>query len=263
MTTAPQDLFAVIARLRRELIAAQELVYSRVSTDEQGRSGLGLEAQAAAIRAYAASVGGKIVGEHMDVQSGADDSRPGLEAAKGDCRRFQAKLLVAKLDRLSRDASFILELRKRYQVVAADAPHDDALVTLIKAGIAEEERKKISQRTRDALAAVNHRIAEEGSYVTRHGKVITRLGSVAGAAHLHQTGAVERGRHRSGEVSRDAAEARAADLRKTVNQVMAAGAASLREIAAALNARGLPATRGGQWSPSSVRLLLARLDAAP
>jgi hypothetical protein len=113
------------------------------------------------------------------------------------------------------------------------------------------------------LASINRRIAEEGSYVTRHGRVIERLGSIAGAAHLHESGAAARGGQRSGERGRAAAEARAVDLRETVKQVVASGAASLREIAGALNALGLPATRGGQWSAEGVRRLLARLGASP
>lgn len=238
------------------------ITYCRVSTEDQGKSGLGLEAQARAIRDYAASVGGQIVGEHRDVQSGADDRRPGLEAAQRDCRRFQAVLLVAKIDRLSRDTAFILNFRKAYRVIAADAPNDDALVLTIKAGLAEEEKEKIRRRTREALASIKHRIAEEGFYVSKAGRRIDRLGAVEGAAHLNQTDAAARGRQRSGEVSRAAAEVRAADLREIITEARAAGATSLRQMVGALNAMGVPAPRGGEWAISSVRLLLARLEAA-
>src|SRR5690348_9925056 len=129
------------------------IAYYRVSTDRQGRSGLGLDAQRATVRQYIGS--GQLAGEYTEVESGSGhDNRPQLRAALEECRRRRAVLLIASLDRLARNVHFISGLMESaVPFVAADMPTASAFEIHIRAAMAEEERRKISRRTKDALAA--------------------------------------------------------------------------------------------------------------
>jgi DNA invertase Pin-like site-specific DNA recombinase len=133
--------------------------YLRVSTKRQGESGLGLEAQRAAVDAWLNGGNWQLVAEHVEIESGKrDDNRPALAAAIAACRAFNAKLVIAKLDRLSRDAHFLLGLEKAgIEFVATDMPHANRLTVGIMALVAEQEREAISQRTKAALAAAKAR----------------------------------------------------------------------------------------------------------
>src|SRR5215470_13793081 len=137
--------------------------YRRVSSREQGRSGLGLEAQTAAVEAYAAARGAQILAWYEDMQSGADRTRPGLECALAACRQHGAKLIVAKLDRLSRDVEVIAGLMNRVDFGCADMPDADRFQLHVYAALAEQERKAIGQRTRAALAAAKRRGVKLGN----------------------------------------------------------------------------------------------------
>lgn len=137
--------------------------YRRVSTREQGRSGLGLEAQTAAVEAYAATRGAQIAGWYEDVLSGAERARPGLESALGACKKQHARLIVAKLDRLSRDVEVIAGLMNRVDFGCADMPDADRFQLHVYAALAEQERKAIGQRTRAALAAAKRRGVKLGN----------------------------------------------------------------------------------------------------
>ena len=138
--------------------------YIRVSTIRQGESGLGLEAQTEAVARYAARVGGEVVGEFREVESGGRCDRPQLDAALRMCRRRGATLVVAKLDRLARNVAFISRLLEDdADVVCCDMPTANRLTLHVLAAVAEHEREAISQRTRAALAAAKARGVQLGT----------------------------------------------------------------------------------------------------
>ena len=128
----------------------------RVSTAEQGQSGLGLEAQRASVRAFCASQGWTLVAEYSDVASGKDDRRPGFQAALLRCRQLGAVLAVARLDRVTRRAHTLSQLLEDgVSIRAADMPGADDLMMRIYAAVAQRERELIGERTRAALAAAS------------------------------------------------------------------------------------------------------------
>ncbi|RYF50989.1 MAG: recombinase family protein [Cytophagaceae bacterium] len=134
------------------------VAYYRVSTDKQGRSGLGLEAQTASIESYAARSGGDILASFKEVETGKNNARPELGKALAFCRQKKAILVIAKLDRLSRNLAFIANLMdSRVEFVACDMPQANRLTLHIMAAMAEHERTMISTRTKDALAATKAR----------------------------------------------------------------------------------------------------------
>ena len=208
------------------------IAYYRVSTDKQGQSGLGLEAQQAAVASYRDS----IIAEFTEIESGKVDQRPQLMLALEQCRKHNAAILIAKIDRLSRDAAFLLALRKAgVDIVAADMPHAGTLEFGIRAVVAQHEREEIARRTKAALAAAKARGV--------------RLGSPNPSA--------------GGAVTAQAADDYAANVAPIVRSIVAKmGAASLRAIAKQLQAESVQTPRGGTtWSPSQVSNLLQRLAA--
>jgi DNA invertase Pin-like site-specific DNA recombinase len=215
--------------------------YLRVSTAKQGRSGLGLEAQRKAVEDFLNGGNWRVVKEFVEVESGKKADRPQLAKAFQACRLFGAKLVIAKLDRLSRDAHFLLGLEKAgVDFVAADMPQANRLTVGIMAMVADEERRMISARTKAALAAAKRRGVKLGG---DRGARLTAKQRAAGRAVL-----IER------------AEARASDLAETVKEIQASGATSLRAIAVGLEERGIPTVRGGKWSSVQVMRVLERLD---
>jgi DNA invertase Pin-like site-specific DNA recombinase len=217
------------------------VAYYRVSTEKQGRSGLGLEAQQAAVRGYLDGGNWNLVGEYIEVESGERDDRPQLEAAMRTARLCNATLIIAKLDRLSRDAHFLLGLSKAgIDVRAADMPEANPMMFGVMALVAQHEREQISQRTKDALAQARAR-----------GKTL------GGRPESLKNRAV--GSRKGIATNQAKADARAADLRPTIEEIRAAGCTSLRQIAKALNERGIVTPRGGMWEAAQVRLLLQRL----
>lgn len=218
------------------------VAYYRVSTEGQGRSGLGLDAQRHAVHALCDSRGWKVVTEYTEVESGKRNDRPQLEAALADARRTGAKVVVAKLDRLSRNAEFTLSLRNSgVDFVCADNPDVNRLTIGLLAVINEDERERIAERTRAALQAAKARGV--------------RLGNPNGAAALRRAA---KGNGAAVEAVKENAERFAADLKGTVGEIMANGTTSFPAIAAELNARHIQTRRGGRWHASSVRNLLAR-----
>lgn len=216
--------------------------YLRVSTGRQGRSGLGLEAQREAIAAFAAREGLAIIGEVIEVETGkghdALDRRPKLRQALAQARKAKAAVVVAKLDRLSRDVAFIAGLMaQRVAFIVAELGADaDPFMLHVYAALAEKERKVIGERTRAALAAKKARGERLGNPVN--------LG-VAGAL----------GR----DAQRSTADAFAVRLAPIIAAVRAQGARSNRQVAAALNDRGEPTARGGEWHDVTVANILKRL----
>jgi DNA invertase Pin-like site-specific DNA recombinase len=213
--------------------------YFRVSTERQGRSGLGLEAQRAAVATFLN--GGKLVAEYTEIESGKRNDRPQLAAALAACRVHGARLVIAKLDRLSRDAHFLLGLQKAgVDFVAADMPQANALTVGIMALVAQQEREAISRRTKDALAAAKARGTKLGGRPENLSRqdVGSKLGNEAKAMK---------------------ASARADDLAPIIAELRAAGAVSLRDLAGGLNQRGIPTARGGEWSAVQVQRVMAQV----
>lgn len=216
--------------------------YLRVSTQKQGRSGLGLEAQRAAVTGYLNGGRWDLVREFVEVESGKRNDRPKLEEAMALCRLHGAALVIARLDRLSRDAEFLLRLQKgSVRFVAVDMPDATEAMVGFMAVMAQAQRKTISDNTKAALQAAKAR-----------GKV---LGGFRGATITAE--ARQAGRDATGS----RAAARAADLMPTLAELRAAGVVSLGGIAKALTERGIPTARGkADWSPVQVSRVLARVD---
>lgn len=218
---------------------ASIVAYIRVSTVRQGKSGLGLEAQRQAIARFAEAEGFEVVAEHVEVETGkgsdALDRRPELAAALAEARRHKAAVVVAKLDRLSRDVAFIagLMVQRVPFIVAALGPNADPFMLHIYAALAEQERRMIAKRTREALAAAKARG--------------TRLGNPR-LAEAQARGAAR---------NREAAETFGAKVLPMISDMRAEGS-SLRKIADALNARGIGTARGGKWAATQVSDILRR-----
>jgi DNA invertase Pin-like site-specific DNA recombinase len=220
--------------------------YLRVSTDKQGKSGLGIQAQREAIQRFALTEGLAVADEFVEVETrkGADalDRRPQLSAALAKARLIRSPVVVAKLDRLSRDVHFVSGLMaQRVPFIVADLGADtDPFLLHLYAALAEKERALISTRTKAALAAARSRGVE--------------LGNPNGAAHLRQYG---------GEAGRAAlvagADDRAKALAATIEGLKAEGVTSANRIAKALNERSIATARGGKWTARSVLNLTARL----
>jgi len=217
--------------------------YYRVSTAKQGRSGLGLEAQRAAIASFCASRGCEPLGEYTEQESGKRDDRPELAKALHHAKVTGATLVIAKLDRLSRNAAFLLQLQDSgVKFVAADMPEACHLTVGILALVAQQEREAISARTQAALKAAKDRG--------------TKLGNPNGAAALRRAG---KGNASAVSALKGAADRHATDLAPVVAQLRTEGHTSLPALAKALNERQMRTPRGGQWHPSSVKNLLARI----
>ena len=220
--------------------------YLRVSTAKQGASGLGLEAQRAAVADFTAVGSHKLLTENVEVESGSKAARPQLAAALTSCRLHRATLVIAKLDRLARNVAFIANLMDGgVEFVACDMPHANRLTLHLLAAIAEHEREMISQRTKAALQAAKARGA--------------RLGNPNGAAALLEGCRAAAGA--SAAVRQAKAAAHAAALAPTLFDYSSEGL-SCREIAKALNGRRVPSPSGQAWYPEQVRRTQLQLGTA-
>jgi DNA invertase Pin-like site-specific DNA recombinase len=220
------------------------IAYERVSTARQGRSGLGLEAQRRAIDSFAASRSVEVLARFTEVESGRRNDRPELDKALTLARLTGATLVIAKLDRLSRNAAFLLTLQASgVSFVACDMPEANDLTVGIMALVAQQEREAISRRTQEALAAAKARGV--------------KLGNPNGAAALRRAG---KGGTALREAVRRNADAFAEDLREVIMMMRAEGHTTLRAMAGELNARGIRTRRGGRWHVSTARNLLERLE---
>jgi DNA invertase Pin-like site-specific DNA recombinase len=216
--------------------------YVRVSTDAQGASGLGLEAQREAIERHVGAAGGRLVAEFQEIESGKRNDRPQIAQALAACRARRAILVIAKLDRLARNVSFVSGLMESgVDFVACDNPHATRLTIHILAAVAEHEREQISSRTKAALAAAKARGVKLGNPNPRGG---TRAAA----------------RHASRAASANASR-RAFDIAPYIEAARKAGCATLGQLALALTARGIK-TPGGEatWSAEQVRRILARTE---
>jgi DNA invertase Pin-like site-specific DNA recombinase len=216
------------------------VTYLRVSTERQGQSGLGLEAQRAAVLDHVAGKG-EIAAEYVEIESGKRNERPQLASAMAEAKRIGAVLLIAKLDRLARNVAFIANLLESgVEIAAADMPEANRFLLHVMAAVAEHEAQAISDRTKAALAAAKARGVKLGwSIPERKGE--QRQASRAGVAKNAQK-----------------ADQHAANVLPIIRQIAASGA-SLRNIAGELNARGIKTARGGLWYAGTVRNMLARV----
>jgi DNA invertase Pin-like site-specific DNA recombinase len=238
------------------MAAGKFISYLRVSTERQGRSGLGLEAQRSAVANYLGEDGSSLA-EFVEIESGKDDrNRPELTKALGLARVTGAVLLIAKLDRLSRDAHFLLGLeRSGVTVRCADMPEIGSgdLTFGVLALIAQHERKMISARTCAALAVVKDHVAVTGQRKHPH---VKRLGNPNGAAALRRAG---KGNMAAIASAQARTAARDADLAPIIADIRNTGANSLRAIATELNRRGITTLHKTKWYPAGVQALLKRL----
>jgi DNA invertase Pin-like site-specific DNA recombinase len=196
------------------------VAYIRVSTDRQAASGLGFEAQRAAIEQYAARQDREIIEIYVETESGKLKDRPQLNAALNHCRKVKATLLIAKLDRLARNVAFVSALMETgTEFVAVDAPFANRLMIHVLSAVAEWEREQISERTKAALAAAKARGVRLGTY-----------GTVLGAK------------------KREEADRFAEAVRPKFLAARYAGCVSLREYAAYLSATGTPTPIFQHWT---------------
>jgi DNA invertase Pin-like site-specific DNA recombinase len=216
------------------------VAYVRVSTSQQGRSGLGIEAQRETLWRFACDEGFEILAEFVEVETGkgsdALDRRPQLAASLAKARALRCPVAVAKLDRLSRDVHFISGLMAHRVpfLVAELGPDVDPFVLHLYAALAEKERALISGRTKSALAAAKAKGVKLGN---------PKIAAAQGAAVVAVKAEADRA---------------ASNVLPIISEIRKSGAMSLRTIAEALNARGIPTPRGGRWYAMSVRNALAR-----
>jgi len=213
--------------------------YLRVSTQRQGKSGLGLEAQREAVAGYLNGGNWELVQEVLEIESGKRNDRPELARALSLCRIHGAKLLVAKLDRLARNVAFISALMEAgVDFEAVDLPQANKLTVHIMAAMAEHEAGAISARTKAALAAAKARGTKLGGYRWEIQTVASK------------------GNTESIKVRAAKASKRVTDLLPMIGDLKAGGAVSLHQIAAGLNKRGIKTARGGDWSAVQVQRVL-------
>lgn len=217
------------------------IAYYRVSTQHQSNSGWGLEAQKDAVRSYLATIPeATLEAEYQEIGSGARNDRPELQRAITHCLTSKGTLVVSRLDRLSRDAAFLLELQQsRLNFVTADMPDADSFTISVMASLAEKERKMISERIKAALAASKARGTKLGGY---------------------RENAFRGNYFAGGRAMAKAADDRAIQLAGYIRKGQRDGV-SLRGIASILDKAGITTARGGVWTAAGVRNMIKRLDA--
>lgn len=209
----------------------QAIAYYRVSTHRQGRSGLGLEAQQVAVTTYCRLNGYDLIDKIVEVKS-TRKQQNGLLAALERCRQNNATLIVARLDRLGRDVEKIARLVKSdVEIIVTDSPQANRFTIHILAAVAEEQRQRISETTKEALAAAKKR----GVILGKQGKILARQNKQAADEFAHR-------------------------LTPTLRKLNNRGICTVRAIAHELNKQGVPTFRGdSQWHPSTVCVLQNRL----
>lgn len=216
------------------------VAYYRVSTERQGRSGLGLDAQKRAVATFLSGGSWKLAAEFVEIESGKRNNRPKIYEALRLCRLHRATLIIAKLDRLARNVKFISDLMEsKVEFIAVDFPQANRLTIHILAAVAEHEGTMISERTKAALAAAKAR------------------GVKLGGDRGNLPGVAAEGARKSAAVRSARAYEHAADVAPTVVDLRLNGL-SLRAIAGELNIRGIPTSRGGPWSAVKVSRVIAR-----
>ena len=218
--------------------------YQRVSTAQQFSSGLGMEAQATACNAYAKGINATVLKTFTENESGKLNTRLELAKALALCKVTGSTLVIAKLDRLSRNAAFLMNLKASgVKFVAADMPQANDMTVGIMALVAQNEAEAISTRTKEALKAAKARNI--------------KLGNPNGAAALKRA---NKGNKAAVSAIKSGADNHAANLKPVIESLATEGITSLGAIAKALNERGMLTPRGGAWHKTSVVNLLARLS---
>ena len=224
--------------------------YLRVSTQGQGKSGLGLEAQRAAVKDYVARESGALLNEFTEIETGKRADRPELVKAMAFAKRAGAALIVAKLDRLARNVAFLARLMESgVDFLACDNPHANRFTVHILAAVAEYEAALISERTRAGLAALKARGVKLGS---------ARPGHWEGREEARRIGG-ERGRVQAAKVITAKAREEYADLAPRVIEMRKAGQ-TLSQIAATLNEEGQHTRRGKEFHASQVKNILTYFE---
>jgi DNA invertase Pin-like site-specific DNA recombinase len=214
--------------------------YLRVSTEKQGQSGLGLEAQRKAIEDYLNGGRWELLAEYVEIESGKRSNRPELAAALAHSKATGATLVIAKLDRLSRNVAFISNLMESgVEFVAADMPMANRLTVHVLAAVAEHERETISQRTTAALAAAKARGIKLGNP--------NGARALRGLGNAHAVAAVKA-----------QADAHMNRMLPIIEAIRGEGTRGLHGIAEELNRRGILTARGGGWYGMTVKNLLDR-----
>lgn len=226
--------FFLILHSGTTTMATSYIAYYRVSTDKQGKSGLGLEAQQQSVSNYVQMVGGTLIKAYTEIESGKRNQRPELAVALKACKKQKATLIIAKLDRLARNVHFISGLMEsNVDFIATDNPHANRLMIHLLAAFAEHEREQISQRTKDALAAAKRR----GVTLGRNGREILA------------------------PENRRKADTFAANLKATIEAIKLEGHQTVRAIVAELNRRAIPTARpGARWQIANTHALLKRIE---
>jgi DNA invertase Pin-like site-specific DNA recombinase len=215
--------------------AGRYVSYLRVSTDKQGVTGLGIAAQRKAVEDFLNGGAWTLAEEFVEEESGRNSDRPELAKAIALCKKLKARLVIARLDRLARNVAFVSNLMERkIDFVACDMPNATPFMLHIYAAVAEEEARAISKRTKAAMAAAKAR------------------GKKMGGPKIHEA------RIMGNAANRKAADRFAANIKPIVAEIRSSGATSLRKIAAALQARGVPTARNGQWSAMQVSAIMRR-----
>lgn len=215
------------------------VAYYRVSTQKQGQSGLGLEAQKASVLDFIKQRGGTLIAEYVEVESGKRNDRPEIAEALRHAKKSGATLLIAKLDRLARNVAFIANLLESgAEVMAADMPEANRFMLHVMAAVAENEARAISDRTKAALAAKKARGAKLG---------------FANPDRKDQGRACRAGAGVNAAKARDFAE----NVLPLIEALMKDGM-TLQDCADALNRRGVATARGGSWHPATVRNALIK-----
>jgi DNA invertase Pin-like site-specific DNA recombinase len=236
--------------MRPSVTTRKFVAYLRVSTDKQGRSGLGRDAQRAAVEAYLNGGPWKLVAEYVETESGKRADRPQLAKALKNAKAIGATVIFAKLDRLARNVDLLRSLiASDVDLVFCDLPHvppgaTGRFMLTVMASVAELEAGLISERTKAALAAAKARGV--------------KLGNPNGARALRGK---QVGNNEAVAAVKAYAEQRAENLRGIIDELRSEGVGSIRTIAAQLNARGILTPRGGAWHATSVSRLLERLSA--
>ena len=239
--------------------------YYRVSTQKQGASGLGMDSQRSMMDMFIRSNSGELVATYEEVESGKRADRPQLHKALAHAKSIGAKLVIAKLDRLARNVAFLSSLMESgADFVAIDNPHATRLTTHILAAVAEDEARRISDRTKGALASIKRTIAERGEYVSRSGRTITGLGAGSGhwsdpARSEQMKAGLAKARSVASTVQRGSVPIKMVlpAMREMRQQSM-----TFRQIAEKLNAEGVTTRLGGKWSAGTVLRAMRQRSAA-
>lgn len=233
------------------MVGKQYIGYYRVSTKSQGRSGLGLSAQRDYVNRFLRE-GDILVDSYQDIETGKNSNRPQLLEAIKKCKETGSTLLIAKLDRLSRNAKFILTLRdSKVNFVCADMPDANSLTIGMMAIIAQDEVERTSKRVKDALGVIKDKLNRGDKHVSKNGNVITKLGSGNNITdEIRNKGLMVRKRNAKNNPESKKAGALIISLKESGK--------SFYQITKILNASGFKAPRGGEFSQAQTKRLYER-----